>query len=108
MTQDNINSRDELLTVEQEVALIKKIQQSPDDCQEATAKLLLGNRRFVRKIAQRFQKEGVQLPLEEIMAEGNKGLLVAAKRFDETQGYKFISYAIWFVKESIKQHINQN
>lgn len=89
------------------MALIKKIQQSPDDCDKAKNKLILANRRFVHKIAQRFQKGDAQLPLGELMTEGNKGLLVAAKRFDETQGYKFISYAIGFVKESIKQHINQ-
>ena len=97
-------TREELITLEDELALIKHIQQSPDDCKAAKEKLLLVNRRFVRKIAERYANE--KNPVEELIIEGNKGLLHAVKRYDETKGYKFISYAQYWIKESIKQYVN--
>ena len=97
-------SREELITVEEELALIKQIQQSPEDCETAKEKLFLANRRFVRMVAEKYASERHQV--EELMDEGYKGLLCAARKFDETRGYKFISYSLWWIKESIKQYIN--
>ena len=95
--------REELISVQEEVALVKHIQQFPDDCEKEKEKLLLVNRRFVRVIAERYTSE--QLSLGDLINEGNKGLLYAAKRYDETRGFKFISFAMYYVKESIKQFI---
>lgn len=95
-------TREELITIEDELALIKQIRQSSDDCEDAKEKLLLVNRRFVRRIAERYANKNN--PAEILVVEGNKGLLHAVKRYDETKGYKFISYALYWIKESIKQY----
>ena len=98
--------REELITLEEEIALIKRIRQSPDDCEAEKQKLLLANRRFVRVIADRYANEKHQV--EELVVEGNKGLLHAVIKYDETKGYKFISYAHYWIKESIKQYLENN
>ena len=98
--------REELITLEEEIALIKQIRQSPDDCEAEKQKLLLANRRFVRVIADRYANEKHQV--EELVVEGNKGLLHAVIKFDETKGYKFISYAYYWIKEYIKEYLKNN
>ena len=97
-------SREELITVEEELALVKQIRLSPEDCEAAKEKLIFVNRRFVRMVAEQYASE--RYSVEELMLEGNKGLLRAVDKFDETKGFKFISYAIWWVKEYIRQYIN--
>ena len=98
--------REELITLEEELELIKQIRQSPDDCEAAKQKLLLANQRFVRVIAERYATDEQQTKI--LVAEGNKGLLHAVKKYDETKGYKFISYALYWIKESIRQYIMNN
>ena len=98
--------REELITLEEEIALIKQIRQSPDDCEAEKQKLLLANRRFVRVIADRYANEKHQV--EELVVEGNKGLLHAVIKYDETKGYKFISYARYWIKEYIKEYLKNN
>ena len=98
--------REELITLKEELALIRQIRQSPDDCEAEKQKLLLVNRRFVRAIAEGYADE--KHPMEILIAEGNKGLLQAVIKYDETQGYKFISYAHYWIKESIKQYLENN
>lgn len=97
-------SREELITVEEESALIKQIQQSPGDSDAAKERLLLANRRFVHAIAKTFVTGSYTI--EELIAEGNKGLLRSVDKYDERRGFKFITYAQWWIKESIKQYIN--
>ena len=96
-------SHEELITLEDEVALIKHIQQFPDDCESAKERLLLVNRRFVRAIAEKYAS--ASHPVEGLMAEGNKGLLYSVNKFDETRGFKFISYAYWWINEAIRQYL---
>ena len=98
--------REELITLEEEIALIKQIRQSPDDCEAEKQKLLLANRRFVRVIADRYANEKHQV--EELVVEGNKGLLNAVIKYDETKGYKFIIYAHYWIKEYIKEYLKNN
>lgn len=99
-------NRDQLITLEEEVALIKQIQQSPDDCEAAKQKLLLANRRFVRAIVERYADESRSAA--ELIAEGNKGLLHAAEKYDASKGFKFISYAQYWIKTFIEQDIMNN
>ena len=98
--------REELITLEEEIALIKQIRQSPDNCEAEKQKLLLANRRFVRVIADRYANEKHQV--EELVVEGNKGLLHAVDKYDEAKGYKFISYAHYWIKEYIKEYLKNN
>lgn len=95
--------REELITVQEEVALVKHIQQFPEDCEKEKEKLLLVNRRFVRVIAERYVS--AEHPIEKLIEQGNKGLLFAVNKFDETKGFKFISVAIYYIKDNIKQFI---
>ncbi len=92
--------REELITVEEEVELAQRIKQGD---QLALEKLTRANLRFVVSVAKQYQNQGLSLP--DLINEGNLGLIKAAEKFDETKGFKFISYAVWWIRQSILQAI---
>jgi RNA polymerase primary sigma factor len=94
--------RYELISVEEEVELAQRIRKGD---QEAIEKLTQANLRFVVSVAKQYQNQGLTLP--DLINEGNLGLIKAAEKFDETRGFKFISYAVWWIRQSIMQAINE-
>ena len=92
-------SRMPMITPDQEVELAQAIHKGGKKGQQAKDKLITSNLRFVVSVAKQYQNQGV--PLSDLINEGNLGLITAAERFDETRGFKFISYAIWWIRQSI-------
>lgn len=92
--------KEQMVTAEEEVELAQRIHKGDRDALE---KLTKANLRFVISVAKQYQFQGLSLP--DLINEGNLGLIKAAERFDETKGFKFISYAVWWIRQSILQAI---
>jgi len=95
--------KSERITPQEEVEIAKRISGGDET---AIDELVMANLRFVISIAKDYQNQGISLA--DLISEGNYGLMVAAKRFDHTKGFRFISYAVWWIKQSILQCLNDN
>lgn len=95
--------KNSIITAEKELELAKLIEKGD---KIALNELVEANLRFVIKIAKEYQNQGVSLA--DLISEGNYGLITAAQKFDHTKGYRFISYAVWWIKQSIKHCLNEN
>ena len=93
-------AREEMVSAEEEVILAQRIKSGDE---EALERLVRANLRFVVSVAKQYQNQGISLP--DLINEGNLGLIKAAQRFDETKGFKFISYAVWWIRQSILQAV---
>ena len=96
-------SQEEMVTIDEEIALAQRIKQGDE---EALKALVTANLRFVVSVAKQYQGRG--LSLDDLIEEGNIGLIKAAKKFDETKGFKFISYAVWWIRQSILEALSEN
>ena len=94
--------KEEMVSAEEEVELAQQIRKGD---KKALERLTRANLRFVVSVAKQYQNQGLSLP--DLINEGNLGLLKAAERFDETRGFKFISYAVWWIRQSILQAISE-
>ena len=97
--------REELISTDEEVELAQRIHRGGPDGQAALDRLTRANLRFVVRVAKQYQNQG--LTLNDLIDEGNLGLIKAAQKFDETRGFKFISYAVWWIRQSILQAISE-
>src|SRR5574344_2911625 len=91
-------SKEELISIEEEVELAQQIRKGN---RKALERMPKANLRFVVSVAKQYQNQGLSLP--DLLNEGNLGLIKAAEKFDETRGFKFISYAVWWIRQSILQ-----
>ena len=92
-----------LISIDEEIELAQKIRKGGPEGEAAKDKLVTANLRFVVSVAKQYQHQG--LTLTDLIDEGNIGLIKAAQKFDETRGFKFISYAVWWIRQSILQAI---
>ena len=95
-------SKEEMITADEETHLTRRIKEGD---QEALDKMVRANLRFVVSVAKQYQHQG--LPLGDLINEGNVGLIKAAKKFDETRGFKFISYAVWWIRQAIMEALSE-
>lgn len=94
-----------LISIDEEIELAQKIKKGGPEGERAKDKLVTANLRFVVSVAKQYQHQG--LTLTDLIDEGNIGLIKAAQKFDETRGFKFISYAVWWIRQSILQAISE-
>ena len=94
-------SKEEMITADEETILTRKIREGDEGALE---KMVKANPRFVVSVAKQYQHQG--LPLTDLINEGNLGLIKAAKKFDETRGFKFISYAVWWIRQAILEALS--
>ena len=95
-----------MITVDEEVILARKIKQSGIEADKARQRLVEANLRFVISVANQYRQP--DMDLSDLISEGNIGLIKAAERFDDTRGFKFISYAVWWIRQSISSTIYEN
>lgn len=95
-----------MITVDEEVILARKIKQSGIEADKARQRLVEANLRFVISVANQYRQP--DMDLSDLISEGNIGLIKAAERFDDTRGFKFISYAVWWIRQSISSAICEN